>query len=306
MTGFLCSPCGLYYSFESGYFEQYGFLLVMAYIEYLVYRNDKKIIDNKYIYISAVLMIISLFISETNAFLVCPLIIFITIVQIIQDGYSIKKFGMFVATYLPSAVYCLVVNFKRVPEEKVMKIIGNIRENTSGFGIVEALGFVMYGERAPKELFPDFEPFVWYWPKTHNIIFLSLLIGLVLGYFLCNKKIKEAIIYFLSTCIISFCSYFTSLIAWDYDRYWALMGITAFIFSIFFLRVVGKGIDKEKDVKKSLILILIMAVFIIGIYKIKDARYWLMDNGTYNETWDQFVDKWNGFSNANIGKEKNL
>lgn len=49
-----------------------------------------------------------------------------------------------------------------------------------------------------------------------------------------------------------------------------------------------------------------MAVFIIGIYKIKDARYWLMDNGTYNETWDQFVDKWNGFSNANIGKEKNL
>lgn len=298
IVGFVCSPCGVYYSFESGYYEQFGFLLVIGYIEYMVYRQKKKLADNKYIFISAILMMISLLISETNAFLVCPLIVFITLVQIIQDGYNLKNLGLFIITYLPGAIYCIIVNFVRVPEEKVVRIIENIKEHTDSVQIakiVDALGLCMYGERSPKELSPTFEPFVWYWPKTHTMIYLLLLIGLVLGFFLCNKKFKEGLIYFITTCLISFFSYCTSLIAWDFDRYWALMGINAFIFSIFFLRTVGKGIGEEKNYRKSVFLVLLITAFVIGTYKNKDARYWLMNNGTYNETWNQFIEKWSGF-----------
>lgn len=145
IAGFVSSPCGIYYSFESGYYEQFGILLVIGYIEYMVYRQKKKLADNKYIFISAIFMMISLLISETNAFLVCPLIIFITLVQVIQDGCNLKNLGLFFITYLPGAIYCMIVNFIRVPEEKVMRIIENIKENTSSTQIdkiVEALGFV--------------------------------------------------------------------------------------------------------------------------------------------------------------------
>ena len=73
------------------------------------------------------------------------------------------------------------------------------------------------------------------------------------------------------------------------------MGINAFIYSIFFLRIFGKEIEEEKSLRKSVFLVLLIVVFAIGTYRNKDARYWLMNNGTYNESWDQFIEKWSGF-----------
>lgn len=286
---------GAYYTFESGYYEQFGYVFVILLIEQIARKKDG---SQRYIVWSAVYMALSCLISETNAFLVCPLLVFITFLQIWKEhGQDWKRCVRVLVKaclmYLPSGVFCVIVNFYRVPEETVQKLIEVVRERTTLFPYLEALGGVMYGPRTP--VVDWFTPFTWRKPQTFVLIVLAAAI-LTITFFIAFywKDWKKAAIYFITTVVLAFLTYSIVFVAWDFDRYYCCMVVTNLLFSIYILKVFAadgkRSVEPRRGIRRNATIAVVCAATLV-VLSTREAKLWLMDNGTYNETWSQFTEK---------------
>lgn len=73
-----------YLAHEMGYFEQYGYILILG----MILVSSKDVNWMKFCGLCAALMFISLLISETNAFLVCPVFIAMSFIKIIEEHFK--------------------------------------------------------------------------------------------------------------------------------------------------------------------------------------------------------------------------
>ena len=242
---------------------------------------------------------LSCLISETNAFLVCPLLVFITFLQIHKEHRQERKecFRYIRNTcllYLPSGIFCLIINFYRVPKSTVQKLIDVVRTHTSSFPYLEALGEVMYGPRTP--VVDWFTPFTWWKPHSFVLVFLVvtvLMMTFFIAYYL--KDHKKAGIYFFMATVLAFLTYSIVFVAWDFDRYYCCMVVTNIIFSIYYLKIFARKENEEPITTLSKlqrnITIGVVCIATLIVFSTRDAKLWLMDNGTYNESWNQVKDK---------------
>ena len=270
-------------------------MFVILLIEQIARKKDG---SQRYIVWSAVYMALSCLISETNAFLVCPLLVFITFLQIWKEhGQDWKRCVRVLVKaclmYLPSGVFCVIVNFYRVPEETVQKLIEVVRERTTLFPYLEALGGVMYGPRTP--VVDWFTPFTWRKPQTFVLIVLAAAI-LTITFFIAFywKDWKKAAIYFITTVVLAFLTYSIVFVAWDFDRYYCCMVVTNLLFSIYILKVFAadgkRSVEPRRGIRRNATIAVVCAATLV-VLSTREAKLWLMDNGTYNETWSQFTEK---------------
>lgn len=283
-----------YFSHEMGYFEQYGFVLICA-VMILPIRFKK---NRSYSILYAFLMLVSLLISETNAFLICPVFLALTAYKILtgieQDlrdcsfferGYDkrglAKELLFALCINVPNIAYCLWSGLHLVPVERIENVKNMIRSHTHLLDnrLNEVGNAFCYG-RTNNTYVSDVNFKVWNWQLLCYLLLIIFLIAAVLifaGYW------HRAIFYVVSTSFMMFCAYIVNFIAWDQERFkfGAAMMIT--FFSIFIIKDLGAAkLVLNKDIFYICTLITVVMICIM------DFRLGLFDGAAYNASLTQF------------------
>ena len=136
MSVFAVSPFARYYLHEMGYYEQYGYVLLIVIL--LFFLKDR--ITDVYI-IPALAGLLSLVISESNAFLVLPVFFVYSFISIVNDERlksikeRVKHLAVLAVIYIPHVIYTALIWIIKVPEEKVIRLQDHDRDMVNnGFG----------------------------------------------------------------------------------------------------------------------------------------------------------------------------
>ncbi len=295
MAAFAISPAARYYLHEMGYYEQYGYLLIIV-----VFFICKKYGKWSTYLLPAIMGLLAIFISESNAFLVVPVIFaysFITIADMDFDKKNkIRCCFILFATYIPHLIYCLFVWLYRVPEQTVLCLQEHDRMSVNSlfeypnFNFREDAHLFLSAGRS-KQVNGE----MWQIrPHRMHIWCLSLIlmISLLIIYVMCveNMKRERIISYILADTIVVGMAYSICLIAWDLERFYFNAYMSAFLLSVF---VAKKYFDGIKTTSSMLLVFAIVMVAAIGMSK---NRFGLFDDARYNEMLVQFIDSWNAKS----------
>lgn len=284
---FALSPYCQYYIDDAGYYEQYGYALLVIIL--LFFLKDRNV--DVYV-IPCAVGFMSLLISETNAFLILPVTFMMTALSIINDkkdltiSDSIRRFGILVATYIPHVIYIIVVWLNKVPKELVLKLqdhdrymVEHVRGGIPNFSFREDVHKFYYSDRSNQDVWPRMLRPVPLWSVA-----LCILVIIFTAYFFYKytKNIKLTISYIASSSLTGLGSYSILIVGWDMDRYY----FTIFM-SIFFVTVysIKKYMPKISPDTYDLYFIAIVLVAAIGI---GTHQLNLFDDREYNYGWRNF------------------
>ena len=94
--------------------------------------------------------------------------------------------------------------------------------------------------------------------------------------------------------MLAFLTYSIVFVAWDFDRYYCCMVVTNLLFSIYILKVFAadgkRSVEPRRGIRRNATIAVVCAATLV-VLSTREAKLWLMDNGTYNETWSQFTEK---------------
>ena len=284
---FSVSPFARYYLHEMGYYEQYGYVLLI--IIFLFFLKDR--MTDVYI-IPALAGILSLVISESNAFLVLPVFFVYSFISIVNDERikngkeRVKHLAVLAVIYIPHVIYTVLIWVIKVPEEKVIRLQDHDRDMVNnGFGgynfvFREDVHLFLSGDRSNADKWERQLHPVHMW-----IIFYCIIVIVLTMYFLYRYKNSKKLIltYLISSVAAGFAAYIIVLVGWDLDRYFFNMFMSIFFVSAFVLKKYLSEIDLEKRDIILMVLLFIAALFLGG------NRLELFDDAVYNENWSQFL-----------------
>ncbi len=279
---FAVSPFSRYYLHEMGYYEQYGYVLVIFLI---IIMSRKKGFFYSYI-LPALLSFIIILISESNIFLVVPIIVAFSFIKILDDSKElsanriIKKIAILFGLYIPHVIYCIVIWFLKVPADLIKKLQDHDREMVNSFDSYnfcfrEDVHWYMSGDRSNAD---------WWGRSLHPIdlwVVTSCLFLIVFtAYFLYKTRNKKLIIsYIISSASAGFASYIIVVMGWDMYRYSFCIFMTVLFVSIFTLKsYMGEIRIDWQDM-------FFIALFFAACLSTFDQRLVLFDDAHYLSTW---------------------
>lgn len=283
---FAISPFARYYIYDTGYYEQYGYVMLIV-LMYLHKKNNKW---SRYI-VPAILSFIAVLISESNLFLVVPVMFAFSYIVIVADEKNItdtmKKLGILVATYVPTLAYAFLVFFIKIPAERIAAIQNYDREMVNNhfpyfnFNFREDVHLYMSGDRSNTGG----------WSHTlHPIHMWCVIMTLILVVFVTyvlieNGKSKRMIFAYVSSAVIvGIAAYSIVIVAWDLERYAFNMFISVLMVSLFTLK--RYEITKFKK-KESWVVLLLFFIASIGF---SNERLEMFNLDTYNYGLKGFLD----------------
>ena len=143
---FAVSTYAKYYLHESGYFEQYGHLLAILLLEITLRKNAKISLI-----LSSIFAFISDLISETNLFLVIPLLFMIPAVKIFKENKNVvKRFIILILLFIPTVVYSIIASYIPPTMEVVIDLY-NEGQKYVNFEVREDVYKYIYEVRSPAE-----------------------------------------------------------------------------------------------------------------------------------------------------------
>ncbi len=293
---FAVSPFAKFYIHEAGYYEQYGYVFIILLLLFFM----KDTVASVYI-IPCILSFISLLISETNIFLVVPVIFMFSFLRIINPdpacpakgasqksslAYYIKRVGLLLATYIPHLIYCAVIWVYKMPSEMVDRLQSHDRDmvnngfSSYNFTFREDVHLFLSGDRSnadkwARELHP----------MNPWCIAFCLLVIIFVSYLIYRHKkdMKLLISYIFSAVTAGFASYIIVLVAWDLDRYFFNTFMSIFFVSVFVAR------KHLKDIKPDRVdIVMVCAVMVLSL-GLGVNRFALFDDAVYNTTWQDFL-----------------
>lgn len=127
-------------------FEQYGYVLFFAVILVFDKIKNRKV----FVSITAVFMFLLLLISETNAFVICPVLLSVCLIRIVTDAWKEQRSPrneiiFFFLVNLPNAAYCLFSGKYGISEQQVDKQISKIWLHNENFTRLEEIGYYLTG-----------------------------------------------------------------------------------------------------------------------------------------------------------------
>jgi hypothetical protein len=283
ITAFAISPHAKYYLHEMGYFEQYGFVLLIA----LVYICQKDSVWRTYV-IPGVFGFIALLISETNMFLILPVIFAFSFISIVNKSENIKaivkKTLILFATYIPHIIYGIMVFFMSIPSSTLTEILDydrNMVQNYfpySNFYCLEGV-YWLFEKRRNND-----------WPMMlHEIpiwcIAIPCVTIILVSYVMYRRKVKNKVMlaYIISSIVVGTASYMLVLVAWDLQRFYFGIFISVLFVAIFVLKKFVKEIDFNKE------WVFIILIYLCAFIGMSSNRFDLFDGATYNTTWHDFI-----------------
>lgn len=275
MASFVLSPYPKYYIHEAGYFEQYGYLLLILLIEVsLKERTKKTCILASFFSFTAVL------ISETNLFLIVPCLFTIGFLEIIKtEKIRIDSFVGYVLTFVPSIMYSLFSFFIRVPKTK-MDLISEVCNQKANFPLRQDVFAYFWNDRSNADS----------WGRSlHaipiNCIITPLLLVIVITILLYNANKKRiAATYFVMSVLIGLFNYSIVIVAWDLHRYYWCIYMQIFILTIYVTRRYLRNHILEKHEWGYLALMIIAYVGMSGF------EFDLFDGAQYLKTIQEMKD----------------
>lgn len=275
---FVTSPFARYYIYEMGYYEQYGYLLVML----VLYLNRVKNVWCRYV-MPAVAAFIAVLISESNLFLIIPILCAFSIMTITNEETEVKvihkKTLIILATYIPTVAYSLIVWAVKVPKERMLAIQEydrNMIENGFSyfnFNFRNDVHMYFCDDRSNADI----------WGRSlHPIhlwcVVLSLIVIVFVTYMIIEngKSTKLAVTYSVMSLAVGLAAYIIVIVAWDLERYALNIFVSVLFVSIF---TITKFKIKTFKKKESLLVFTIVLIAAIGCVNERLSMF----NSDYNK-----------------------
>lgn len=262
---FSFSPYAKYYLHEAGYYEQYGYLLGIVLIE-ISRRKNWKITS----VFSCLFAVISVLTSETNLFLIIPLLFIIAFLEIINENENVIKRGaMLFLGFLPSVIYSLLAFLIRVPKERMEQMYRwNLLQ--ADFPLREDVYEYFWNDRSNADT----------WGRAlHEIpipcVIYPLLLIAVISFILYRKNKKMAVAFGILCILCGLANYSIVIVAWDLDRYYFCIYMQIFLVTIYVLK---KHLMDYRFVKNDGLLFLI---FLLGSLGMSGFEFTLFDDRSY-------------------------
>lgn len=284
-----------YISHEMGYFEQYGFVLICAVTVLPIHFKR----NSSYTIFYAFLMFISLLISETNAFLICPIFLALTayriyenIEQALRDGSLftgvfnkkgfIKDIALAIGANIPSLIYSIWSGIYIVPEEQIQNIKDLVRSHTRLLDArLDGVGsYYSTGRTHMNTYVSDVNFIVWNWQLLCYILLIIFVVSAVLvfaGYW------QRAAFYIIASALMMICAYLVNFVGWDQERFKFNAAMMITFFSIWMIKELGANkLVLNKDI------FYLCSLTTIVMLSIMDFRLGLFDGAVYNASLTQF------------------
>ena len=284
IAAFAISPYAKYYLHEMGYYEQYGYVLLIL----LVYACKKDSTWRTYI-LPAIVGFIALLISESNMFLIVPVTFafsFITIMNSKKGKDIIKSTLYLFLTYIPHIIYSILIFEVKVPLEKIIAIQSYDRAmvNASSlhfnFNFREDVHLYMSGDRSNADSWGRALRPIPIW-----CVAMTALLIIFVAYCIYRSHHDKKLVfsYALSAVAVALADYSIMIVAWDLERFYFTIFISVLFVSIYTL--------KKYEIKNIPTgeFLLISAIFILAYVGMSSNRLGLFDEAVYNNTWNDFL-----------------
>ena len=283
MLWYSLSIYAAYLAHEMGYFEQYGYVAVLAVILFLSETRNRKAL----ISLTAPLMFILLLISETNAFLICPVLLSICFIRIVTETKKERRSPkgellFLVLANIPNAVYCVLAGYCSATVDQIAAQIDKIRAHSEYFLRLEEIGNALVsGARANTDYTKGIPFLTDDWQLIAYMLLIVFMVGLAL---LLLGRPKEALLFGGASCFSILSAWFMNILGWDHERWKFTQAMTVTFLAIWQLR----RIDANAVVrKKDMVYTLMIGTFIM--LAITDFRLGLFDKAVYNDSIRQMV-----------------
>ena len=293
---------GAYMCNTMGYLEQDGFVIVC-----IVLLLSNRIKSNlKFSVLSASMIAVSVLISETNAFLTCPVLIAMAVLRILEPlddkPFSamekaerravIKDLTIFLSMGMPSALYCLYSAVVKVPQEQIERAMDYIRSYTTIFDQLERpynlelMGQCFYKGRLSYTHTVNFA--VWEWQLKGFLCLMAILVVVALLYAGYRRK---AFWYGVMCVFAAISCYAVSFIAADWSRFKASAALMITFLGIWMLRRIG-----SEKIKLNKEIIYLMVFGTVLMFMTMDFNLIIYDESQYNTSFavfsEQFKNSW--------------
>lgn len=272
ILSFVISPHVKFFLHETGYFEQYGFLLAILLIGMTRERNV-----NRTCILSAMFSLVAVLISETNLFLIVPSLFMIAFLEISESNMlNFKRIIYFFSMFLPMVIYGIFTFFVKIPKERMNLLEKECVEKANFSLRGDVFAFFWNGRSNPER-----------WPRMLHAIPVScivypLLLIIVISIILWNaNKKKTAFLYSTLCVLIGLFNYSVVIVAWDLHRFYWCIYMQVFIVTLYVLK---RCLHQYKLHRHELIYLMIMIVGCIGM---GGFEFDLFDGATYLRTIDE-------------------
>lgn len=261
-----------------GYLEQYGF--VLAGIVILLF--DKIRSDRSFIVFVTMFIWIALLTSETNAFLICPLLVSICLLRILlyprNEHRTFKNIMLLLLLNIPSVLYCFIAGRFNASDEQVLRQIERIKTSNIMFQRVEELGGYFHNANRltndyTSNIYFNADP--WQLMAYMLLIIFTLALMLVLG-----KKYKEAAVFVGTSAFVIIGVYLANIVGWDTNRWEFAQAMGVTLLAVWLLR---HTYIRETVRTKDMLYTLVIGTMIM--ISIMDYRMLFFDDaGAYNDS----------------------
>lgn len=280
MLWFSLSIYDAFLAHEMGYFEQYGYVLVFV----LLLLFDKIRSDAVFIVCATASIWVSLLISETNAFLICPLLVSICLFRIVlhpkKEHQTIKNVALLLLLNIPSLIYCYIAGTFNASDEQVLNQIVRIKSSTINFQGVEGVGGYFH---EANRLNNDYTGAIHFnanpWQLMAYMLLIVFTVALML---LLGKKYKEMLLFIGTSAFVIGGAYFTNFVGWDTNRWEFAQAMGVTLLAVCALRhTYVREAARTKDILYTLVIGTMIMISVM------DYKMILFDSSVYNDSLSQ-------------------
>lgn len=282
LLAFSYSPHASYFIHENGYYEQYGYVLLIFFI-CIVSKIELRLL----ILMASAMSFLAIYISETNMFLIAPIFFVSSFIMICNDDKGedkILNIVKLIFLFIPHIFYCIFVWVIKAPVEQINKLQEHDFEMVnqftySNFSFRWDVHQYMCGDRSNAESWGRHFHKIPLWCVGYVLLLVVFVAVILYG----ERKIQLMISYVIAALVSGFSSYVIVVVAWDLDRYYFCIFMSVFFVS---LCVIEKYL---KDIKYRPEYLGTIMMFLISNWALSSNRFNLFDGAKYNETVNEFL-----------------
>lgn len=289
MLWYALSIYSAYLAHEMGYFEQYGYVVIFAVILFLSEIKNRKAL----MLITAVLMFILLLVSETNAFLIWPVLLSVCLIRVITDAWaerhSPKREILFLFfVNIPNAAYCVLTKFFGASEEQIAAQIEKAQEHCDLFVGLKPIGAALVsGARTSSDYVRQIKFSLNPWQLMAYVLLIMFTVGLAL---VLLGRVREMLLFVGTSGFVVISAYIMCVFGWDIERWRFAQAMGVTLLAIWQVR----RIDTDKIVwKKDMVYTLVIGTILM--LSIMNYQLKLFDECTYNTSIKKLVEVFTNF-----------
>lgn len=190
---------------------------------------------------------------------------------------------------LPNLLYCILVNYIKVPKEVIRRQIKLIRGHSDKFERLKEIGdYFCEDSRTPREYTEQIIFQEQGWQLMCYMLLVIFMVAVVLifaGYY------RKAFAYIAASIFVILCGYAINFFGWDNDRYRFCQAMMVTFLGIWIVRRLDR---KRIFINKDIIYILTIGTMIMIM--IMDYKLWLFDDAVYNNSIKQLMETLNAIA----------